>query len=440
MWVMVFAPFAPFTPGPVVVPRSASKNPSAFSRWLDTRRSGPSRPATCSKGYHGGSSGSCGPRHRSCWSCLRWKGARVRLFRDQGGAAAGPRTRRPARLRAVVRATCSCPRAVASGPRSGRWSRQPGHLARTRAADLRRGWMHEDDRDPEGQHRGRRRRLGARRTRHDLGGRAGRARRSRRWSSCTAPSTSCCATPTGSTARASTIASLVQALQRAGQAVLTDAEKQAARPHQTSTYGPPGRDRPAPGPHRGLGTAHLVVLGSRGRGPLRSSVLGSVSASVARHAHCPVVVCRPGGAPDTVHGVLVGADGADASRPVLEFAFLQASLRGMPLTVMHCFWDVVAATAGPGVVPRGDDKERRRGPPAAAGRVGGRAGREVPRRRGRAPELARGLVDECLAAAAPAAELLVVGRAAATGWSRLPAHIVRPGRARTSAHHRGRGA
>ena len=39
--------------------------------------------------------------------------------------------------------------------------------------------------------------------------------------------------------------------------------------------------------------AWLIVLGSRGRGPMRTALLGSVSASVAKRAHCPVVVCRP---------------------------------------------------------------------------------------------------------------------------------------------------
>jgi nucleotide-binding universal stress UspA family protein len=34
--------------------------------------------------------------------------------------------------------------------------------------------------------------------------------------------------------------------------------------------------------------AQMIVVGSRGRGPIRSLVLGSVSAAVARHAGCPV--------------------------------------------------------------------------------------------------------------------------------------------------------
>jgi nucleotide-binding universal stress UspA family protein len=36
----------------------------------------------------------------------------------------------------------------------------------------------------------------------------------------------------------------------------------------------------------------LIVLGSRGRGRIRRALMGSVSDSVVRHAHCPVMVVR----------------------------------------------------------------------------------------------------------------------------------------------------
>jgi nucleotide-binding universal stress UspA family protein len=38
-----------------------------------------------------------------------------------------------------------------------------------------------------------------------------------------------------------------------------------------------------------------VVVGSRGRGLVRSAVLGSVSQGVLEQAHCPVAVARPVG-------------------------------------------------------------------------------------------------------------------------------------------------
>jgi nucleotide-binding universal stress UspA family protein len=55
--------------------------------------------------------------------------------------------------------------------------------------------------------------------------------------------------------------------------------------------------------------------------------------------------------------LLVGADGTRESRAVIEFAYQQASLRDLPLTVLHCFWDAAAAVAqyrearGQSVVP-----------------------------------------------------------------------------------------
>jgi nucleotide-binding universal stress UspA family protein len=44
--------------------------------------------------------------------------------------------------------------------------------------------------------------------------------------------------------------------------------------------------------------------------------------------------------------VVVGADGTAESLPVVAFAFEQASLRRLPLTVLHPYWDAVESVAG----------------------------------------------------------------------------------------------
>jgi nucleotide-binding universal stress UspA family protein len=89
--------------------------------------------------------------------------------------------------------------------------------------------------------------------------------------------------------------------------------------------------------------AALVVVGSRGRGKIRSLLLGSVGVALVRHSACPVVIHRPGNPGIVRNGIVVGADGSEESRGVLEFAYRQAAVRNLPLTVLHCYADAQAA-------------------------------------------------------------------------------------------------
>jgi nucleotide-binding universal stress UspA family protein len=108
--------------------------------------------------------------------------------------------------------------------------------------------------------------------------------------------------------------------------------------------------------------AHLVVLGSRGRGSLRSHVLGSVALAVVRHAVCPVVVHRPLHPGQAHRGVVVAAEATEDSTPVLAFAFRQASLRRLPLRVAHFVHDgrpELVAVAAAGDLGEGPEQHER---------------------------------------------------------------------------------
>jgi nucleotide-binding universal stress UspA family protein len=98
---------------------------------------------------------------------------------------------------------------------------------------------------------------------------------------------------------------------------------------------------------RAARTGSLLVVGSRGRGSLAGSILGSVSQSCAQYAEGAVVVVR-GHRPDPGSGrVVVGVDGSRGSVRALRFAHDASAHRGAVLEVVHTWTVPYAGFAGP---------------------------------------------------------------------------------------------
>lgn len=152
--------------------------------------------------------------------------------------------------------------------------------------------------------------------------------------------------------------------------------------------------------------ASMIVVGSRGRGHVLSLALASVSEEVAGRATCPVVVIRPRHDLTEPQGILVGTDAGPVSLPALRFAYHQASLRGLPLTVMHTVWDAVAATLPAQVVSADEpDLERVRRTLVESLAVPASEFPGVPTRL----LIGHGVPAECLLTLADTMDLVVVG-------------------------------
>ncbi len=88
--------------------------------------------------------------------------------------------------------------------------------------------------------------------------------------------------------------------------------------------------------------AAMIVVGTRRLGSVKGLFLGSVSTSVAAHAHGRVTVVAAEGNPDGP--VVVGVDGSPVSDAAVAEAFRQASLRNVPLRAVHT-WTPLDADA-----------------------------------------------------------------------------------------------
>ncbi len=92
--------------------------------------------------------------------------------------------------------------------------------------------------------------------------------------------------------------------------------------------------------------AGLVVIGSRGLGPLKRALLGSVSTSVVRHTHSPVLVARSEGDGGALpERMLVAVDGSGSGERALEMAAEVARAAGSELHLLHV---VQLPSPGPG--------------------------------------------------------------------------------------------
>jgi nucleotide-binding universal stress UspA family protein len=155
--------------------------------------------------------------------------------------------------------------------------------------------------------------------------------------------------------------------------------------------------------------ADLLVIGSRGRGEIKSLVRGSVSHDCLQKARCPVAVVHH---PSTAGGhVVVGVDGSDENAAAIRYAAQAASRRGTFLHVVHA-WTVATpvalgpmAVASPSIV---DDEAVHAVGDEVVDRARALAGETVPGLEvtGSADE---GIAAEVIEAASKGASMVVLG-------------------------------
>jgi nucleotide-binding universal stress UspA family protein len=167
-------------------------------------------------------------------------------------------------------------------------------------------------------------------------------------------------------------------------------------------------------------SASLVVVGAHPRERHNHRLIGSVTERVVRHAHCPVLVLRPGPSDGPV---LVATDFSDPAASAVAAAAGEARRRRAPLAILHCL--EVAISGGS---PRED--------PLGGSAVGLPLDallelRDAARARLQALRAKLDLAADLVVAVGPAsqailqavedrgASLVVVGTKGRTGWKRV---------------------
>jgi nucleotide-binding universal stress UspA family protein len=83
--------------------------------------------------------------------------------------------------------------------------------------------------------------------------------------------------------------------------------------------------------------ADLVVIGSRGLGPVGRIALGSVSEAVIHHSRCPVLVLRGGEDAWPPERVIIGDDGSEVARAAGDLAASLCGRHGARAVVLHAY-------------------------------------------------------------------------------------------------------
>jgi nucleotide-binding universal stress UspA family protein len=98
-------------------------------------------------------------------------------------------------------------------------------------------------------------------------------------------------------------------------------------------------------------SADLLIVGSHGQTSAAGVLLGSVSDSIIRHAHCPVLITRPN---KHTGRILAGTDFSDPALPALRAAADEAKRVGGQLTVIHSLDLLRAPTSYPAMAFGGE--------------------------------------------------------------------------------------